>query len=673
MKPKDPSFTRWPLTSLSFAVGLALVTPVVADTPSDSLDSTNLPPMKVLGQSSDGDHLVQSEVQRHQASNLRDLFLLDPAIDVGGGAVNARRLYLNGIEASNLNITLDGARQGRDLHQHRGGAMGFDPFLLKRVEVQSMGGQAGALGGSIQFETVDAQDLLKEDALGARLRAGYSTADSAEQLGLAVFGRLGKHLGVLAQMSGADRENYRTGGGRDVAGTASEDRDYFFKFSLLDLNDHQLRVSLSRHESTGLYARGSNGSDAGYWPDDPTGSSLPMQQEVARNSYAVNHRFQPSQKLIDWQATVYYNENELSYPDDPVKPISTEELGFSLSNTLLWEQNDWSLKIQPGLDYLTEEARTHRLNHTDIDYLDGSASQTTSKNLGLFLHNQLDWRDLTLSFGVRRDDYSAEYGPLTLDGNEISPNFGARYALTSDLDVFARYQEAARASGVIPVGWLGRIHPDTVLQDGQLSAETSVQKEVGVDYRRQGVLLPDDQLNINITYFTTDLEGLIEMPGQGSLPAAWLRNAQPVEINGWRLHLAWKNAELSSQLSYSRRDVERDGDPLAVTRRTAAPSGDQFVWDTRWQATQAWQLGYTLHAVARLDDVPEGEPERAGYAIHGVQVVYQPHVLPDLTINLAVQNLLDKNYADHTSLASTDTGIVAEPGRDIRVGATYDF
>ena len=674
MKTDSFVLKKIPRITVCVSAGLWFAMPVSANTPESLADVRSMTPVVVVGEALADERIGSEEIQRQQALNMRDIFLLDPAIDVGGGTTSARRLYLNGVEGGNINITIDGARQGRDLHQHRGGIARLDPFLLKRITVQSLGGQGpGALGGSIAFETLDAQDLLDDRTFGARVRAGYSSVDSAEQLGLTAFGRLGGHAGLLAHVSGADRDDYRTGGGRDVEGSASEDRDYFLKLSVLDWEDHELRVSLQRNESAGLYARGSHGSDMGYLPDDPSGPSLPRQQEVQRSSFAVNHRFQPAHSWVDWQTTFYRNENELKYPEDPIQPVSTEENGFSVSNASMWFSGDWSLRTRIGADYLSEKSITQRLDNPGIAYLDGSASRTTSDNFGLFLNGELGWQDLLVSVGARRDSYTAEYGPVTLDGKEISPSYGVRYAVTSELELFASYHEAVRASGIIPAGWLGRIHPGTELQGGGLSAETSVQKETGINYVRRGLIQNGDSAGLNVTYFTTDLEGLIEMPGQGSAPAAWLRNASTVEISGWRARAFWSTPFFSSQLSYSSREVSRDDDPLAVTRRTAAPSGDQFVWDSQWQVSDEWQLGYTLHLVKRLDDVPEGQAERAGYSVHGAQVVYQPSQIHGLTLNLAVHNLFDKDYSDHTSLVSADTGVVAEPGRDVRIGATYVF
>ncbi|GLR63075.1 TonB-dependent receptor domain-containing protein [Marinospirillum insulare] len=660
MKLKVRTCSGFAFTSMALALGL------VSQTYAD--EKTNkLPTVEVTARQIQDKVINSATLQRQQASSMRDIFNTDPSVNIGGGGVNAQRIYLNGVEGTNLNITIDGARQGRSLFQHRGGLTGIDPALLKRVEAKTSGGQQGpgALGGSIKFETVDAQDLLNEGrAAGARVRAGYASADSSKQGGVSVYGKVGDKLGLLVHAAAADRDDYRTGGGDEVLRSASDDRDYFIKVSLLDVGDHQVRLSLNNHESSGIYARGSNGSDAGILPDPlPTsGPSVPVSQKVDRKSYSLDHRYQPTSPWLDWRANVYLSENEVSYPGSTATPISTEEQGFALSNSVLFEQANWWFKTTLGLDYLSEDGKT-------------SDFKVNSKNLGAYLQNELSWQDFTFNLGARFDDYSADYRHLELDDSDISPNFGVNYAITPELSVFASYEEAVRATGIVPVGWLSRMSEATLQNNGQrsLESEKSEKQEVGVNYLSKGVFAADDQLSFGLAYFETELDGLIEIPGGGMSPGTSINNREAIEITGWRLSLGWANNDISSQFSFNSKDIEQNGKDLGAVRRVAAATGDQFVWDTRWQTTQALQLGYTLNAVARLKDVPANQPERAGYVTHSLQAEYKLQQLEGLTLNLAVHNLFDKNYADHASLYSSSTGIVAEPGRDIRVAATYEF
>ena len=58
--------------------------------------------------------------EQHQSNSFFDLFKKESSAQVGGGADNAKRIYVRGVESSNLNITLDGAKLGKNIFQHRG-------------------------------------------------------------------------------------------------------------------------------------------------------------------------------------------------------------------------------------------------------------------------------------------------------------------------------------------------------------------------------------------------------------------------------------------------------------------------------------------------------------------------------------------------------------------------
>jgi len=97
--------------------------------------------------------------EQHQANSIFDLFKNNASIDVaGGGSSNAKRIYVRGVESSTLNITLDGAAQGKNIFQHRGNELGINPDILKVVNVKTApdASKGSALGGSVEMSTKDA-------------------------------------------------------------------------------------------------------------------------------------------------------------------------------------------------------------------------------------------------------------------------------------------------------------------------------------------------------------------------------------------------------------------------------------------------------------------------------------------------------------------------------------
>lgn len=655
-----------------------------------------LPKSEVIGTA---ENAQPEHLKRKLATSMQDIFRHNTEVSVGGGTTGAQRIYLNGVEGTNLNITLDGARQSRNLFQHRGGMPYVDPTLLKQVEVQSGAGGdngAGALGGSIQMTTVDAQDLLRyNENIGARLRTGYQSASKAELGGLTAYALPTEKLGLLAHISAINRDDYRIGGGDRVKRSAGQERDYLFKLSLLDIDGHSLRFSANQHKDSGVYARGSNGSDAGYLPENPSGPSVPVRQVSERNTYTMEHHFQADNPLLNWKLNAYRNENEFKYPGSDAKPISTKENGFTAKNTATFALGSFEHTLTAGLDWFTETGRTQQLDNPNPALgLNGSSVNFTNKNLGVFINDRIEIDRLTLSLGLRFDDYKSDYGPLTLDGSDVSPNIFAQYQLHDNWAAFAGYKESVSASGTIPIGFLGRLNTKTKASTGSLKAESSTQKELGLSFNANNFIAANDSTHVTLKYYQTRLKDLIEIPGRGNAPALCIGpgassmspgnasladclaagdTAKPIIIKGWALNAGWTLNTYTTQLNLAIADTEQDGRAIGTVRRSVASQGHRLVWDNQWQATETLGFGYTMTAVKRLTDVPKDEPERAGYMIHSLQSEWQPQAAPNLTLNLAVHNLFDKKYAEHTTLYSDTTGIVAEAGRDVRLSATYQF
>ncbi|NDY71104.1 TonB-dependent receptor [Desulfobacter hydrogenophilus] len=608
------------------------------------------------------------QINRNLASDVSDLFDGTPSVVVGGGSRNAQRIYLRGIESTNLNMTIDGARQGRALFQHHGSVGGLDPSMLKQVEVQTMGSAdqgPGALGGSISFETLDAQDLLLPGKTsGARLKTGYNSVDDAILGSVEVYTVLKDHFGLLAHVSGANRDDYENGDGRDVLNTAGDDRDYLFKVSMLDWDDHSLRLSAQKNTATGNSNWGGTGSDIGEASDTESA----VEQEMERSSYTLDHRYSPkTNPLIDWKFNLYSNENSLENIDAG-NTVDTTEYGGSAKNTFFFELGTTRHHLTAAMDYFKE----------DGSYDNGSEETTNSSdNFGLALQERMDFGRFSLSMGARFDDYSSEYGSETVSGNEISPNINGEIEIITGLSVFGGYSEAVRGSSIIPIQWLSLIEDDVEINNGNpVEPEESNTRQAGVKYATSGLFLPEDRLSAGVTYFNTRLTNTIEVESGGRMGqpiTAIYNNPDTLTSKGYEVNLAWSIKQFRTRLAFSSFETEDgDGNPAGVIRRKTAATGDQLIWDLKWNPKPNLTFGYTLTYVADLTKVPEGDNERPGYVLHAIQASWQPEAIEGLTLSLAVDNLFDKDYCDQTSIEG-DYGAISEPGRDIRLAVTYQF
>lgn len=609
-------------------------------------------------------------IRRNVASDMADVFRDEPSVTIGGGARNAQRIYLRGIEGSNLNITIDGARQGRSLFQHRGGIGGLDPDLLKSVQIlsgPSADRGAGALGGGIQLETVDAQDLLAPDRrVGATLQGGFAGADQALRGSTSVYGSY-DDFGLLAHVSGVNTEDYRTGGGERIHGSAGRDRDYFVKLSVLEKAENSLRLSATKNTNSGLYRWGAG--DGAY-----DGEAVLNYQVSERHTYVVDHRFNPaSTPLIDWRVNAYRNELLLENVDLGTKTDSSG-WGGEARNTATFNLGATGHRLTVGGDFYSEKG-THKANGIRL------GTDNTAKNFGFFIQEQMELGPLLVSLGARYDNYETKFGSVMVRGNELSPSAGAELLLPYGFTAFAGYGEAVRSSGIIPVQWLSAVSgtPTFNSQAGKRSygrefkPESSRQYQGGLRFGHDNLILNGDRFHAELVIFETRIENLIaQVGGSRGLPVTGFYNDDPMTSKGYELRGGWDFGRFKTSLGFVHTEVKYvDGKVIgaSVGNRIGASSGDRLVWDALWRIQDGLNLGYTLDVTCGLhkDDLNLG-----GYVLHHVQAQWEPAILPNLSLTLAVRNLFDRHYSEQTTV-SGDGSAVYEPGRDVRISLAYRF
>ncbi len=634
------------------------------------MDVVSMLPVKVVGKSIIGTGVKTVDLdrlQRNLAVDMADIFADEASVVVGGGTRNAQRLYVRGIEITNLNVTIDGAVQGRNLFQHRGAIGGMPPDLLKSVKVTTspsalIGG--GALGGSIRLETIDAREMLGDGRrAGGRVSACAYGADHGYNGSTSVYGAY-DGVGMLASVSGTNTNDYRDGAGNFVHGSAGQDRNYFFKLSMLDKANHQLRISAQQNENSGLYRWG--GGDVGY--DDTAELTY---QENERQTFTLDHRFSAAANpWVDWHLNAYLNDLILENIDYNTQTES-KGWGTDLSNTARFKLGITQHQVTVGGDYYAEEG-VQKFGGVQV------GTENEVGNLGIYLQERMDIGPVLLTLGARWDDYETDLGSVIISGDNLSPNVDLEIALGFDFTVFAGYGESVRSTGIVPIQWLAETTdaPTFNRQEGvdsygnPFEPETSTRYEVGLGFDREGLVLGNDRFDISVTCFKTEIENLIvQVGGQYGLAVTGFYNDDPVISKGWEVRATWQFIGFKTSLGYTNASTEdKDGNLIGIVRRKAASTGDRFVWDSFWEVRDDFGVGYTLEAVGGIH---EGDIDRSGYMLHHVQAQWKS-VIPNLDVTLAVRNLFDHYYSAQTSI-ERDGVAVAEVGRDVRVGVAYKF
>ena len=611
----------------------------------------------------------RSFLTRAQAKDMKDIFIAEPSVTIGGGGRNAQRIYLRGVEGSNLRITIDGASQGRSLFQHRGNITGLDPSLLKQVQVSGMSGAdngPGSLGGSISFETIDAQDLARDNQkFGATIRTGFSSVSEGYRGGASVYSMINKKTGILIDISGEDQENYRTGDGDFALYTATEDWNLLTKLTFISNEHSALRASFSHNENAGHYISGGSGSDMGV----PTEDQEASYQEMDRNSYTMDYRLNPGNKWINIKANINLNERKLENFDSGML-VESRKLTGSVKNTSSFNVGVLTNKMSVGMDYETEDGTA-----ASAEEQGGNDVTNTSANVGVFAQMVSEINNFALIYGARFDSYDSDMGPKKITGNEISPNINARYRFLKNITAHGGYSQSVRAAGIIPIQWMSRISNDVVLNNGEaISPEASDKWEAGLKYKKDQLMLKNDLFDISATWFKTTITNMIDKLEGGSRGApitAIYNTPEDIITEGYELKTSWKTPRFSSTLSFIHTDTkDQDGNAYAVSRRKAASMGDRLTGDLNYYITNEMEVGYTVFAVAKLKDVYE--TNLPGYTIHNLQFSWNFATIKGLKTSLAINNLFNESYSEQTSIARGDA-IVTEPGRDVRISVRYSF
>ncbi|MBL3520489.1 TonB-dependent receptor [Arcobacter lanthieri] len=618
------------------------------------------------------------KIEQNQANSFFDLFEKNSSTDTGGGAKNAQRVYLRGLESSNFNISLDGAKQGKNMFQHRGNELGVNPDLLKVANIKTSpdASKAGALGGSINMSTKDAQDFIKGDKkYGAVFKAGYNT-NAEQKIGNATaYSVFNENLGAILSISGVNSENYENGAGDKVLATGYKDRDYLFKLSLLNAKDNDLRVTLSQNENNGVYQWGRAGSDVALATDP----SLLEHIIMTTTNYALNHNYNPN-NLINLETNLNFSEVKIDRKTNN-KEYKNDTFGLKVQNHFDFDIASTKNRVSLGVDYSKEDGKGSFDPH-NLDIAITKYSPVKTENKALFIQNRTQIGSFGIDYGLRFDDYEFETGLGKTSDDSFSPNIGLDYEITPNSLIYVNYGKASRMGGIIPFTWLTQIHKDRTYSD-DLKAEKSTRYEAGYKYDKNGIFATDDYFSFNANIFKTKIKDLIIAEatnggsGEGGRTIQNIFNSSSeFESKGYELKLSYAYNIFQTSLGFTKiktTTIKDDSglvagvDESITLRRVGAYDSEKFVWNIGVEPINNLFINYTLNAVAGIN-IPI---IRSGYTTHDINAKYK--INSDWILFLAVNNITNKDYGKHTTLSNAANQFRHEMGRDYRFALKYEF
>lgn len=654
---------------------------VVAQVDVDTEQNNYLETVVVVGEATNAT-ITHEDLEVYQANDLADVFRLTPSVSVGGGASGiAQKIYIRGLEDAMLNVTVDGSPQTSTLFHHIG-RVTIDPDLLQQVEVQSGAGEAtsgaGAIGGSVRFKAKSANDLLAKDkSLGGKIKvSGFS--NDGEQYSVTLYGRFSDNWGGLAYYNDINRNNAEDGAGVEMDGTSAEQTLGYFKINGDITENQRLSLSYESRNEEGEFGRSPNWS--------PVEDAPLYAGEGERDTYTASYQLAQSE-LLNLEVSAYRTTSSFQRE---LWTWSTEIVssGFDIRNVSVVGNHTFTY----GVDMRNDDVESG-------DYTAATKYEEKGKVVGLYaqVHSQVT-DSLLLSYGIRSDDYdfkqlipNEDGAPLAkTDSSEISINAGFDYDITNEWKFSLGYAEASRGKEIGDgfTTWGTSIDPD-------IKAETVSNVEAALEYSIESFYG-------KFAVFQSAIDDVIFEQSGGDV---YYENIGTVETDGFEVEFAYRwTDDLDLRLGYSSSEVVLDPadgvysvdyglvDLEAYEFSGLGNSrGDTWSFGVNYSPMDNVNLGWNIAYVEALNNlevlyrsveigwIDEIQTiDKPSYTAHDIYADWTP--LEGLRLNLAIINLLNEDYREHSSVgdysAIPDWENVSgykEPGRDIRLSATFTF
>ncbi|OYD83531.1 TonB-dependent receptor (plasmid) [Azospirillum brasilense] len=637
--------------------------------PAPTGDVTLLAPVSVTastgaGSGSGNITITKEDLDRKNPTDLRDVFSGEPTIRVGSSVPMSQKVYVNGVEETNLAVTIDGSRQNNKVFHHNGTTL-IDPALLKVARVDAGVAPAdagpGALAGSIAYETKDASDFLASDGIGAFGKTTFNTNGSGLTTNLAGFGR---HQGLeaLGTVTYGKGGKYTAGNGREVDGTETDIVSGLGKAAVQTESGHRFQASYERvYDDAPRPFRANIGSLAGRpaWEPRVRDYTLDRQNMVFTYTDALPTELWNPKLLLAYGRT------------DVETPIFTRPLGSStvpVSYPGKGATSSFNGKLENTFGFRIGTFTTGTDFYVDrANYRDRTMSATErARNNGLYGQARLEPMErLRLSFGLRGDRQTFE----GTSGREWT-NHGLSHNISGEFDLLPRYLTAKAG---VSRGWGGIQLAENYIMNPAWNygagprPVTAYNSTAGLEARYEGFTAEG-------RIFRTKLDDA----RAARFAAASANLARDVRSEGYELGLgyAWTNGFIRAK--YADIDVTIDGLPADSDTGTylATPIGQVFTVGGA-HTVQSWNLtfGADVEFVLDYDKVQAGQRPLKGYQTANVFVEHRLPEHANLALRLDVRNLFDETYADRATYGQ-EFGTVTplyQPGRAFLLSASAQF
>ena len=600
--------------------------------------------------------VTAADLERRNPQDLRQVFAGEPALKVGSSIPMSQKLYVNGIEETNLAVTVDGSRQNNKVFHHNGTNL-IDPALLKAVRVDKGVAPAdagpGALAGAVAFDTKDARDLLDGDGFGGSAKASFDTNSDVLTTGLTAYG-MQDGFEFLAFLNRGKGGKFTAGNGDAVNGTATDFISGLGKLAWQSEAGHRFEVS---HERVHDDAKRPFRANIGFIEGRPGWEPRVRDYRMDRENTVFSYTDAKPEGLWDPTLVLAYSETKVVTPVGRPpniydEPGDTRSINGKFENRFGFDLGS----VTAGLDFYSDRAR---LEDPTLP------ARERAKNVGLYAQARLEPTDRArLSFGARGDRQWFESA-----NDETFTNTGFSGNASAEYDILPEHLTAkvgvSRVWAGIPLAENFILNPNWAHDD--LDPMTAENRMMVLVARWEG-------FTVEGSVFRTWLHDARDPAYHADLGAV----QREVQSRGWEIGAGYAWADGFARVKYVNIDVDIDDGPADSDLGTylATPVGEIVTVEA---AHSFRDLGLRIGADAEFafdyDRVPDGSRSYDAYQVVNAFAEYRLPLDPLITLRLDIRNIFDETYADRATYGQ-EFGTVTplyQPGRTFLLTAGVAF
>ncbi len=624
--------------------------------------------------------LEQADLDRAQADNIGDVLRNVPGAQATGASTRplGQAFNIRGIgnaeqtaSESRIAVTVDGAP--KFFESYRMGSFFGDVDLYKRVEVLRGAASstlygAGAIGGAVAFTTKDPADFLPEDGDGSALKFGLGYASNGNtRKGSLIWASRRGNAEFLAALNGSDGGDGVDGSGVIIPGTAHTSWSGLLKGIWHLDGDQSLTFAASRTDTDLDDSSVAMTGDLAYFGPAPgSASSIFGTNDV----HAIDDTLSLTWKKGGVSAQLSHTETSADKSDFSMaagcragdsQVLCDSNLSYATTALKVEHKSDLSLGAWAGNVVVGAQLSSQDRNAISSLGAMPFHPEGTDKKLGLYAQGEFTLNDrFTVIPGLRIDfgDFApsaaaAANGGTDANRTATSPKLAAMYKLTDSLSVFGSLAHTERMPSLDE---LYQYNPTASSRARARTTSMGLQTEkadtveLGLAFKRDGLLAADDSLQLKLTAFHNDLtDKIVVRPFSDSAPGqSYYQNLAAAELWGVELEAGYDAEYWFGQLGYSSvksKDkatgltlADTPAENVSLTLGAKLPNQDLVIgWRGQWHDDITTSAAVT---------------SAAAYDTHDVFATWSPDngALAGLEVNFTVENLFDTTYRNNLTL-----------------------